>query len=70
MIDLLHDDTHVDEYDDAEVGAMLHEIDMSVRARLLEDRGKGGPYPGESNVPGFDRASADLDDLARQRGEI
>ncbi|WFS63810.1 MULTISPECIES: hypothetical protein [Desulfovibrionaceae] len=68
MIDYLDDTTT--EYDDAETAALLYEIDVSVSARLREDRGSGGPLNREIHYSMFDLAEAEADEMARARGEI
>jgi hypothetical protein len=70
MIDV-PDITQQFEHDDADVAEMLHEIDVSIRQKIKADSkgGPGGAYPDEAHVPGFDRVSADLDEMARRRGD-
>jgi hypothetical protein len=58
------------EYDDPDIAAMLYENDVAVSARLREDRGSGGPLAREIHYARFDRSLADLDEMARARGEI
>ena len=56
--------------DDADIAEMLHEIDVSIRQKAKADnKGVGGSYQSEAHVPGFDRVTADLDEMARRRGD-